>query len=186
MNRRILCSLLTIMISVTCLLAATTKAPRVEIGRMTVEYETAPLGLDMQHPRFGWQMKAAQGQRACRQTAYRIRVANDKGTTVWDTGRRKGSSFINIAYDGQPLKPSTRYTWTLTVWNNKGSKHEKSSTFETGLMSSDALYAGWSGAQWIGGDDDSRVLYAPYLSVFRLCCTVQLDAASGTERAGLV
>ncbi len=186
MNKRILCSLLTTLISVGCLLAATTKVPRVEIGRMTVEYETAPLGLDMQHPRFSWQMKAAQGQRACRQTAYRIHVTDDKGTPVWDTGRRKGSAFINIAYDGQPLKPSTLYTWTLTVWNNKGSKHEKSSTFETGLMSSDALYAGWSGAQWIGGDDNSRVLYAPYLSVFRLGCTVQLDAASGTERAGLV
>ena len=186
MNKRILCCLLAILMSVSLLQAARHKTSPVEIGRMTVEYETAPLGLDMKHPRFSWQMTAAKGQRACRQTAYRIRVVDDKGTPVWDTGRRKSPSFINIAYGGQPLRPSTPYTWTLTVWNNKGSRHEKSSTFETGLMSSDELYAGWSGAQWIGGDDNSRVLYAPYLSVFRLGCTVQLDAASNTERAGLV
>ncbi len=186
MNKRNLCSILTAMLCIVSLCAAKQKKPRVDIGRMTVEYETEPLGIDTQHPRFSWQMTAAPDQRACMQKAYRIRVEDDKGALVWDTGRRPGASFLNIAYAGQPLRPSTRYTWTLTVWNNKDGRHEKSSAFETGLMSRDGLYSGWSDAQWIGGDDRSRTLYAPYLSVFRLSYTVQLDAASHTERAGFV
>ena len=141
-NKKLFFSAWFILLGLCPSFAAKDKA-RVTIGKMLVEYETAPLGIDVQKPRFSWQMLAPKGERGCVQTAFRIQVKDDKGALVWDSGKRKSASSLNIAYGGSPLKPATYYEWTLSVWNNKeGGAYEKRSSFETGLMSSDSLYAG--------------------------------------------
>lgn len=73
-----------------------------------------------------------------------------------------------------------RYTWDLSVWDQTGNISKASSWFETGFLNPSV--SAWSGAQWIGGDDD-LILQSDYLSVFRLKYTVQLDAKSKSSRA---
>jgi alpha-L-rhamnosidase len=112
-------------------------------------------------------------------------TAND-GKVVWDSKKITGDKSLNIEYAGKALQPATRYNWTVTVWDNKNETAKASSWFETGLLNPDPKLSAWDGATWIGGSDNDLVLYSPYLSVFKLSCSVQLDKNSGSTKAGLV
>ncbi|CAM5584652.1 alpha-L-rhamnosidase OS=Streptomyces aurantiogriseus OX=66870 GN=GCM10010251_57160 PE=4 SV=1 [Streptomyces aurantiogriseus] len=122
---------------------------------LTVEHRTNPLGVDAARPRFGWRMRSSARGRS--QGAYRILVASspDKLTAaradVWNSGRVRSSDSVAVRYAGKPLRASTRYHWTVTVWDAEGRPVGSASPsfFETGLMSTDGV-AGWDGAQWIG------------------------------------
>ncbi|WP_206341808.1 alpha-L-rhamnosidase [Streptomyces ureilyticus] len=122
---------------------------------LTVEHRTDPLGVDAARPRFGWRMRSAARGRS--QGAYRILVASarDKLSTarvdVWDSGRVPSSDSVAVRYAGKPLTASTRYYWTVTVWDDEGGPVgiASPSYFETGLMSTDGV-TGWDDAQWIG------------------------------------
>lgn len=122
---------------------------------LTVEHRTDHLGVDAARPRFGWRMRSAARGRS--QGAYRLLVASarDKLSTaradVWDSGRVRSSDSVAVRYAGRPLTASTRYYWTVTVWDAEGRPVgiASPSYFETGLMSTDGV-AGWDGAQWIG------------------------------------
>ncbi|MFF7795412.1 family 78 glycoside hydrolase catalytic domain [Streptomyces sp. NPDC007991] len=122
---------------------------------LTVEHRTDPLGVDANRPRFGWRMRSAARGRS--QGSYRILVASspDKLSTaradLWDSGRVSSSESVAVRYEGEPLSASTRYHWTVTVWDAEDRPVGVASpaTFETGLMSTDGV-TGWDGAQWIG------------------------------------
>lgn len=154
----------------------------VNIHKLKVEYTETPLGIDVEIPRFSWQMQS--DVRGARQTAYQIVVTDELGSKVWDSGKVKSDISLNIKYDGTALKPTTRYTWQLTVWNEKNKQITSESWFETGLMNTDQ--SAWSGAKWIGGNDDDIVLYSHYLPVFRIDYSIQLDEQSKSTRAGFV
>src|SRR5574344_498829 len=121
----------------------------VNVTHLTTEYMKNPLGIDVSHPRFAWQMQSDRYGAA--QTAYRLVVASslsdlEKGSYVYDTGKVKSSSSVGIAYGGDVLRPSTRYYWKVTVWDEKGvSTDSQSDWFETGLLGSS-----WHNAMWIG------------------------------------
>jgi alpha-L-rhamnosidase len=148
------------------------------------EYRNTPLGIDVAQPRFSWQMAATAGERGAAQAAYQIEVKDPKGAAVWDTKRIEGPVSLGIQYAGTPLKAATRYTWTVTVWDQAGAKLTASSWFETGLMDPAPNSAAWGGAQWIGGGPEDLVLYAPYLAIFDLKYAQTI--APGSTRAGFV
>jgi alpha-L-rhamnosidase len=156
----------------------------VVINNLQVEYRTAPLGIDVDRPRFGWQMQATEGERDLAQAAWQIEVRNPKGAVVWDSTRTSGAESVGVTYGGSPLEAATRYAWTVTVWTQAGSKLTAGSWFETGLMSPSPAAAAWGGAAWIGGGDDDLVLYSPYLAVFDLAYAVAI--APGSTRASFV
>lgn len=121
------------------------------ITSLKTEYQSEPIGIDEQHPRFSWQMKS--DRYGARQLAYQITVATsrkalDNGQYVFKTEKVNSDNSLNIVYDGDELKPSTRYFWQVTVWdeNNRQTKSDVA-WFETGLLNS-----GWSNAQWIGSE----------------------------------
>ncbi|KDN79533.1 alpha-L-rhamnosidase [Streptomyces olindensis] len=122
---------------------------------LTVEHRTDPLGVDAARPRFGWRMRADGRGRS--QGAYEILVATSPGkltsgrADVWTSGRVRSDRSVAVPYAGEPLKPSTRYHWTVTVWDTDDRKVGSGpvARFETGLMSTDGV-TGWDGAQWIG------------------------------------
>ncbi|WP_240982232.1 alpha-L-rhamnosidase [Streptomyces sp. S3(2020)] len=137
---------------------AAESSPRSQDGPvwgLTVEHRTDPLGVDANRPRFGWRTRSAT--RGWRQGAYRILVASspDRLTPsradVWDSGRVRSSDSVAVRYDGEPPRASTRYHWTVTVWDVEGRPAGTSPAafFETGLLSTDGA-TGWDGAQWIG------------------------------------
>ncbi|WP_030322949.1 alpha-L-rhamnosidase [Streptomyces sp. NRRL B-3229] len=127
---------------------------RTAVEGLTVEHRTTPLGVDEARPRFGW--RTASRVRGRRQTAYRLLVAStpDRLTVgqadVWDSGRVDSADSVAVRYAGPALKPSTRYHWTVELWDENGRPLPEAPTarFETGLLSTDGV-TGWEGAQWI-------------------------------------
>lgn len=166
-------------------LAATTLCHAFEIVNLRVEYTATPLGIDEATPRFSWQM--ADTGRGAAQKAYAIAVTDERGNTVWDSGKTAGSVSLNISYGGSPLRPTTRYNWTVTVWNAKNKKQTAESWFETGLMATSDKAPEWGGAKWIGGNnDDALTFYSQYLPVFRIACDITLDKATRTNAAAII
>ena len=154
------------------------------VKNLRVEYRNTPLGIDVTQPRFSWQMATTAGERGYAQTAYQIEIKDPKGNVVWDTKRTDNSVSLGITYAGSPLKAATRYSWTVTVWNQAGAKITAGSWFETGLMDPAPDSSAWGGAKWIGGGDEDLVLYAPYLAIFDV--KYALTIAQGSTRAGFV
>ncbi len=134
----------------------------ISVSNLTVERRSDPMGLDLSHPRFGWQINSNQNN--VRQTSYRILVATsqalldmDKGN-MWDSGEVKSDSSQWIVYKGESLHPNTEYFWKVRVSTNKGnSKWSGAARWSTGLMADH----NWQG-YWIGldsllhGESDSR------------------------------
>lgn len=158
----------------------------VSIEKLKVEYTETPLGIDVAAPRFSWQMVLPAQARGYSQTFYQLLVAADNGQLVWDSGKIKSDLSLNIPYAGAPLQPATRYAWRVTVWNQKGEQASSSSWFETGLMSKDSAYEGWSGARWIGGGNEDMVLHSHYLPVFKLNISLQLNEQKRSTRAAFI
>jgi alpha-L-rhamnosidase len=154
------------------------------VSHLRVEYSETPLGIDVAAPRFSWQMRAPEESRGYSQSAYRIVVARADGSEVWDTGKVASDVSLAIPYAGHSLQPTTRYVWTVTVWDQDGATASGTSWFETGLMNPDPALSAWDGATWIGGGDDDLVLYSHYLSIFDLEYTVAVE--EGSTRAGFV
>lgn len=160
--------------------------PGVAITNLLVENTETPIGLDEATPAFSWQMLAPGGARGYAQTAYQIVVEDQNGEVVWDTNKVEDSTSINIRYGGEDLEPATRYNWTVTVWDQKGTASSNTSWFETGLMNPDPNLSAWDGATWIGGGDDDLVLEADYFNTFRINYSLQLDENSESTEAGFV
>lgn len=179
--------LLALFVYLFCSIPANAGKSQVIIENMKVEYTKMPLGIDVEKPRFSWQMKVRQAAaRGYAQTAYRITVADELGRTVWDSGKTDSGISLNVEYAGLALQPATRYLWNLTVWDQKGKQASGASWFETGLMLREDIGHEWSGARWIGGGDEDKVLCSQYLPVFKLNCSIRLDKASGSTCAGFV
>src|SRR5665647_2521083 len=156
----------------------------VKVQNLQVEYTKTPLGIDVRMPRFTWQMSVSEGDRIYSQSAYQLVVINPEGKVMWDSKKTTDGKSLNIQYAGSPLKPTTKYNWTVTVWDQKGASSSGSSWFETGLMSPDPALSAWDGATWIGGSNDDLVLYAPYLAIFKL--TYKQTIEKGSTRASFI
>lgn len=165
-------------------LSASLQAQAVHIVNLKTEYTKTPLGIDIENPRFSWQMESEAG--GCFQTAYQIIVTDESKKVLWNSGKNNSDISLNIKYAGVRLQPGTRYDWKLIVWDQFEKKHSAASWFETGLMNPDPRLTAWNGARWIGGGDKDMVLYASYLPVFKLNVDLQLDEASRTTRAGFI
>lgn len=181
MNSRILIALLILAFTPILLRGNTTR-----IVNLKTEYTETPLGIDVASPRFSWQMQTEERVRGIQQTAYQLVVSDEKGAIVWDSGKKASDLTLNIAYAGNALQPTTRYLWSVNVWDQRNKKHTATSWFETGLMDSPPTREAWSGAQWIGGGDEDMVFSAHYLPVFKIGFTVQLDKTTQSTKAALV
>ncbi|MEU9661734.1 family 78 glycoside hydrolase catalytic domain [Streptomyces chartreusis] len=121
------------------------------VTRTTVEHAENVLGTDVAHPRLAWEL-ASSGHGA-RQTAYRIQVragaAGWARSLVWDSGKVTSANSVGVAYGGPELKPRTRYTWRVKVWDGRGNESAWSAPrwWETTLSPQE-----W-GASWIGVDN---------------------------------
>jgi alpha-L-rhamnosidase len=166
------------------LLFAEQSYANITLQKLQVNYQATPLGTDIPKPQFSWQMRAADQRRGYLQKAYQIVVTDEKARVVWDTKKVASDLSHAIQYEGEPLKPTTRYTWKVTVWDNFGKSASSSSWFETGLM--DTSVNAWSGAKWIGGGNDDLVFYSHYLSVYKFQYGIQLDKASHSTKAAFV
>ena len=72
----------------------------VSIKKLKVEYAEMPLGIDVEKPRFSWQMVVPDTERGYSQKAYQIIVTDEKGSLVWDSGKVSSDLSLNIEYAG--------------------------------------------------------------------------------------
>ncbi len=111
------------------------------ITNLHVNHLSNPLGFTFFHTVFSWAVEDSKGTAA---TASRI-VVTSEGVTVADAGWAQLDSIA--ANIDVPLKPRTRYEWTVSVRTNA---HEETTSdvasFETGKMDEP-----WS-AQWLTCD----------------------------------
>lgn len=126
------------------------------VVKLQTEYTDNPIGLDVEAPRFSWQMTdSVRGQA---QTAYEIFVADSAenlaaGQYVWDSGKVDSGLSVSIPYEGPALEACTRYYWQVKVWDKDGNValSTEEAYFETAMLST-SLDA-WDGAKWITAPD---------------------------------
>lgn len=125
------------------------------------EYLLNPLGIDNPKPRLSWMMN--DGRAGAKQIAYQLIVGTDSMNVVnnkgdnWNTEQRKSDDIL-VTYNGEPLKPFTKYYWKVNLWDKDGQVSPSIvSSFETGMMT----MSNWQGA-WIGDGKDINYKPAPY------------------------
>lgn len=137
------------------------------------EYQTQPFGLDVQTPRFFWQIESSK--RGTFQRAYQLIVASSEALAlegkgdVWDSGWVENDSNVQIEYAGKALEPYTRYFWRVRIKDEKKYRTQWSQPtwFETGKME-----APWQ-AQWIAHDGKDATRSSILKKTFTLDKAVQ-------------
>ena len=116
---------------------------QVKIQHLLTENLTNPIGLDVQQPRFSWQL--VSDKRNTAQTAYEIIVSADKGP-LWKSGKVASIQSVQVSYAGKALQSGKKYTWEIRVWDNNGkpSPWSEPAFFQTALLNT----ADWK-AKWI-------------------------------------
>ena len=142
--------------------AATNARATLTVAELRCENMASPLGVDVEKPRLGWQLRATS--RGENQAAYQILaattaelLARDQGD-LWNTGRVESSNTLNIPYAGRPLASSQQVFWKVRVWSTAptsaqtqalASPWSAAATFTMGVLNT-PRDPGWPpGAQWI-------------------------------------
>ncbi|MGH9345418.1 MAG: family 78 glycoside hydrolase catalytic domain [Terriglobia bacterium] len=127
------------------------------------EYRLNPLAVGATPPHLGWML--ASHQRAERQTAYQILVANSEAKLaanlgdLWNSGRVDTAQTIQIPYQGKPLSSRAICYWKVRVWDAQGraSSWSDPATWQMGLLNP----SDWK-ARWIGlGTPAAQTLASP-------------------------
>ncbi len=134
---------------------------QLNITNLKCEYKVNPLGVDIEKPRFSWNLES--NQRGVDQTAYQIFVSSslrnldESNADVWDSKKVDSDKSIQIYYEGKPLESNQKYYWKINVWDQDGKIHSSESTFwTTGLFNDSDWKAKWIGLDKAVGDDDPK------------------------------
>ena len=115
------------------------------------EYQENPIGVDSAHPRMGWKLTAARGDRGKSQSAYQVLVASSRENLSrdvadqWDSGKISTDETLHVAYAGKPLASNRQYFWKVRVWDESGTASGWSApaVWTTGLLNSSDWQAKW-------------------------------------------
>ncbi|MDR1964919.1 MAG: glycoside hydrolase family 78 protein [Planctomycetaceae bacterium] len=143
---------------------------QVEPYDLTVEYMTAPVGIDTPSPRLSWKSKATDKTlKNVVQIAYQILVASspeilaDNKGDLWNSGKIVTDQSLNIEYAGKLLQTSQRCYWKVQVWykisgnateNASSNAWSSPSSWIMGVMRSED----WK-AKWIASEEKFRANY---------------------------
>ena len=99
---------------------------------LRTEYRENPIGLTAKAPRFSWKMESQEKDTV--QTAYEIKVIDENGKLVWNSGKKLSDQSVLIVYEGEALSSETLYTVQVYVADNHGNTESVEGTFETGIF----------------------------------------------------
>ncbi len=120
-------------------------APKTEVKELVCEYNTNPMGIDVQKPRLSW--KIASAAENVLQTAYEIKVTDQtaKGKLIWTSGKVNTAQSVNLVYEGPALKSMQRVSWQVRVWDNanKVTAWSAPAYWEMGILEPESWKASW-------------------------------------------
>jgi alpha-L-rhamnosidase len=134
--------------------AAEVKQKYLQPAGLQVEYQTEPLGIGTNTPRFSWKLSDPNFTQGQKQTAYKILVASGKTllsegkADVWKSGKVESAQSVLVPYGGpNNLKSSREYYWKAQVFDKDGkpSAWSEPARFATGFLNP----SDWDGAAWI-------------------------------------
>lgn len=120
-----------------------------QVVKLVCEYHENPIGIDVEKPRFSWQLLSEEQN--VKQSAYEIRVADTqknlakKSGLIWTSGKITGDKSVNIEYAGPALKSMQRAYWQVRVWDNNGKASDWSQPafWEMGILEPETWTASW-------------------------------------------
>ena len=130
------------------LFLTTTISAQVKVVNLLTENQTNPIGLDVQQPRFTWQL--VSDHRNISQTAYEIIVSSGKGT-AWKSGKVMSDRSVHVPYAGTAFQSGKKYRWQVRVWDNDGkpSAWSEPAFFQTALLTPSDWKAKWIEADFV-------------------------------------
>ena len=141
------------------LISSCTKDTQLNIINLKCEYKVNPLGVDIDKPRFSWNLESEQ--RGVSQSAYQLLVASSKKNLngnlgdIWDSEKVTSDQSIQIYFNGEPLRSNQKYFWKVKVWDQDNGVHMSEPAFwTTGLFNASDWKAKWIGLDLAVGDDD--------------------------------
>lgn len=99
---------------------------------LRTEYRVNPVGLTVEAPRFSWKVESQEKDTL--QTAYEIKVTDENGNVVWNSGKRMSDQSVLIPYEGETLADEMLYKVVVSVADNHGNAEAIEGTFETGIF----------------------------------------------------
>lgn len=141
----------TFLVVVKFLLFVLPVVSQVKVQHLLTENLENPVGIDIQQPRFSWQILSEQ--RSVLQTAYEIKLSSGK-KNEWSSGKVLSDQSVQVPYKGNRLQSGTKYNWQVRVWDNKGkvSAWSAPAAFQMALLNKEDWKAKWIG---VGFAEDS-------------------------------
>jgi alpha-L-rhamnosidase len=144
--------------SIFCLIFLSTLLSKASIRptRLTCEYLTDPISVDIKEPRLSWVNIADDNERGQFQASWEIRVASSKeglisdNPDLWKSGRVVSNESVNIVYKGKQLTSEQNCWWQVRVWdiNGKLSDWSEPASWSMGLLRAEDWKAVWIGSPW--------------------------------------
>ena len=130
------------LLALVCFLFVAPVSAQVKVQHLLIENLTNPIGIDVQHPRFSWQLLT--DKRNTLQTAYEIKLSSEK-EIVWSSGKVLSTESVHVPYKGNELQSAAKYNWQVRVWDNNGKRSAWSepATFQMALLNKDDWKAKW-------------------------------------------
>jgi len=140
-----------ILLIVLLFINACGESTRLNVTNLRCEYQVNPIGLDIEKPRFFWQIN--DPSRGASQTAYQILVSssakksdNDEAD-IWNSGKVESDQSSHVIYGGPQLQSRKTYFWKVKTWDNHGksSVYSNTASWEMGILSDNEWEASWIG-----------------------------------------
>ncbi len=118
-------------------------AEKTTVKDLTCEYHTNPLGIDVLKPRLSWKIETTAPN--VLQTAYEIKVTDQSGKALWNTGKVNSDQSVDVVYEGAGLKSMQHASWQVRIWDHKGKATAWSApaTWEMGILEPESWKASW-------------------------------------------
>src|SRR6266487_1523075 len=115
---------------------------QVKVQNLLTENLSNPIDLDIQQPRFSWQL--VSDKRNVTQTGYEIKMTTGK-TIIWNSGRISSDQNVHVPYAGPALQSGHKYFWQVRIWDNHGiaSAWAEPGFFQMGLLNVSDWKAKW-------------------------------------------
>lgn len=142
---------LIVILTLIGLFSCSNQKDRVEITEMKCEYQTFPIGIDAQKPRFVWNYSSTDNAGFI-QKAFKIEIASNKEVLLKnESGDIWSSDLVNseisfVEYNGEAtLKSHAKYYWKVKAWGASSDKsiESKIDSFETAKLYQDDWKASW-------------------------------------------